>query len=318
MAPQSGRRWLITAVVVFLALLFGWVVLALQLNIASAGPLPYSPPLFSQLRADYAADRLPRALTSISLTILEPAMRALGLTEEEVEAQRARIELAMGQPVPTATALNFEGDAPFTATPTFTYTPTDTATPTPTNTPTATPRPPTKTPKPTKTPEPTDPPSTPAPTDTPSMPAPTNTPSGADIIAPVVDASAAIFVPPPGDIWTCDLTVSNVRITDAIGSSGIDDNDVGIKYDPGFGYIYLGGMTHTGGFQPDTSWDAVYSGTFTLTNVVISYVPGSRIKLAAPLATYEHLDIYVYAYDMAGNFDFYPTDFDYDVYIDCP
>ncbi len=52
-APNPGRRWLIGAVALFLALLLGWVVLALQLNVASAGPLPYSPLLISRLSADY-------------------------------------------------------------------------------------------------------------------------------------------------------------------------------------------------------------------------------------------------------------------------
>jgi hypothetical protein len=139
-----------------------------------------------------------------------------------------------------------------------------------------------------------------------------------DTTKPVVDASGANFSPPPGDIYACVLDVSNVHITDAIGSSGISDSQVGIKYDPGTGYVFLSGMTHTGGFQPDTSWDAMYSGTFTLSGVIISYVPGGKVGLAAPMYTSEHLDIYVYAYDNDGNFDFYSNDFDYEVYVDCP
>jgi len=310
-APNPGRRWLIGAVALFLALLLGWVVLALQLNVASAGPLPYSPLLISRLSADYGADALPRRLASIRLTILEDAMRALGMTDAEVEQRQTDMELAMSQPVPTATALNFEGDAPFTATPTFTVAPTDTPTPTVTASPTR--RPPTRTPKPTKTPKPTNPP---APTSLPTTPAPTST---GDSTSPDVDASGANFTPPPGDLHSCVLTVTNVHITDAIGSSGIDDNDVGIKYDPGSGYIFLGGMTHTGGFQADTSWDATYSGTFTLTGVDVSYAPGSRMALAAPLPTSSvHLNIYVYAYDNDGNFNYYTTDFDYDLDVDCP
>jgi hypothetical protein len=132
-----------------------------------------------------------------------------------------------------------------------------------------------------------------------------------------VDASSAVFSPPPGDIWTCDLTVDNVRITDAIGSSGISGSQVGIKYDPGTGYVFLGGMSLvSGGLQADTSWDGIYSGSFTLTGVTISYVAGAKVAL--PLATSEDIDIYVYAYDNDGNFDLYPNDFDYEVYVDCP
>jgi hypothetical protein len=300
-APRSGRRWLLGAVAFFLVLLLGWVVLALQLNTASAGPLPYSRLLFSNLDADYGPDRLPRALTSIRLTILEEAMRALGMSEDEIEAQQARIELAMGQPVPTATALNFEGDAPFTPTPTLTWTPTDTATPTPTHTATATRRPPTRTPTKTSTRRPT------------RTPGPTNTPSGGDTDDPEIESYDVS--PSPGDLSSCDITVNDLHVTDAIGSSGIADSDVGVKYyDPNLSdYVYLCGngllcaytqdMTRlSGGAQGDTSWDAHYTGTFTIRNVVVSLVPGSSYKLAMPAATSEDLDFYVFAWDLAGNF----------------
>jgi hypothetical protein len=315
-APRSGRRWLLGAVALFLVLLLGWVVLAIQLNAASAGPLPYSRLLLSNLDADYGPDRLPRALTSIRLTILEEAMRALGMSDEEVEAQQARIELAMGQPVPTATALNFEGDAPFTPTPTFTWTPTDTATPTPTNTATATRRPPTRTPTRTSTRRPT------------RTPGPTNTPSGADTEDPEIQSIDVS--PPPGDISSCDVTVNDVHITDDIGSSGIADSDVGVKYyDPDLGgYVHLcenlgycdyaQSMTRTsGGLQGDMSWDAHYSGTFTIRNVTVSALPGSRYKLAMPALTEVDLDFYVFAYDLAGNFGLLPIG-KYTLDVDCP
>jgi hypothetical protein len=308
---DSGRRWLIAAVGLFLFLLVGWVLLALQLNSALAGPLPFGPGLMSKLSADYRADEGGRSVMLISLSImneaLNDAMQTFGLTEEEAVAAHESVELAMSQPVPTATAMDFEGAEPFTATPTVTNTPlpTDTPTPIPTNTR----RPPTRTPVPTKTDT-----SVPGPTNTPSGPTATGAPptatSGPDTIKPVVDASGAAFLPTPGPITTCVLTVSNVHITDAIGSSGISDSQVGIKYDPGPGYVFLYGMTHTGGFQIDTSWDATYSGTFTLTGVTVS-------GPATP-PPYKHLDIYVFAYDNAGKFDFDSSDFDYDVYRNCP
>ena len=163
MSPHPGRRWLIGAVAVFLLLLLGWVVLALQLNVASAGPLPYSPLLVSRLSVNYGADSLPRRIASIRLTIVEDAMRALGMTDAEVDQHNAEMELAMSRPVPTATALNFKGDAPFTATPTATPLPTETAVPTATNTLVPTRRPPTNTPKPTKTRRPRNPTKTPTP-----------------------------------------------------------------------------------------------------------------------------------------------------------
>ncbi len=146
---DSGRRWLIAAVGLFVFLLVGWVLLALQLNSALAGPLPFGPGLMSRLSADYRADEGGRSVALIALSILEPAMQALGLTEDEAAAAHESLELAMSQPVPTATAMDFDGAAPFTATPTITNTPVPTNTPLPTATNTR--RPPTRTPEPTKT-----------------------------------------------------------------------------------------------------------------------------------------------------------------------
>jgi len=304
---DSGRRWLIAAVGLFVFLLVGWVLLALQLNSALAGPLPFGPGLMSKLSADYRADEAGRSVALIALSILEPAMQALGLTEDEAAAAHESLELAMSQPVPTATAMDFDGAAPFTATPTITNTSLPTQAPTATAGNTR--RPPTRTPVPTKTDT-----AVPAPTDTPSGPtatlgAPTATSAG-DSVPPVVDASGALFSPPPGDIWTCALTVSNVHLTD--DSSGIDASQSGIKYDPGSGYIFLRGMTLVSG----TSLDGRYSGTFTLVGFTVSYVPGA--KFARLLATDQDLDIYVFAEDNNGNFAYDPSDFDYKVYVSCP
>jgi len=309
---DSGRRWLIAAVGLFMFLLVGWVLLALQLNVALAGPLPFGPGLMSKLNADYSPDERGRSVALISLSILDEAMQALGYTDEEAAAAHERLEEAMSQPVPTATAMDFDGAAPFTATPTVTNTPlpTDAPTPTPTNTR----PPPTRTPKPTKTPEPADT-AGPEPTSV-ATSVPTAAPDTSD---PVIEAAGATFDPPPGPITTCDLTVTGVHITDGPGSSGISGSQVGILYDSGSGDITLSGMTLvSGGLQPDTSWDGYYSGSFTLTGVVISYLPGGKMALAAPLASEKkHLNIYVFAFDGDGNFGYDPTDFDYDVYVNC-
>ncbi|HLE23766.1 MAG TPA: hypothetical protein VI701_05605, partial [Anaerolineales bacterium] len=95
---DSGRRWLIAAVGLFLFLLVGWVLLALQLNSALAGPLPFGPGLMSRLSADYRADEGGRSVALISLSILNDAMAALGLTEDEAAAAHESMELAMSQP----------------------------------------------------------------------------------------------------------------------------------------------------------------------------------------------------------------------------
>jgi hypothetical protein len=274
-------------VALFLVLLLGWVVLAIQLNSASAGPLPYSRLLLSNLDADYGPDRLPRALTSIRLTILEEAMRALGMSEEEVEAERARIELAMGQPVPTATALNFEGDAPFTPTPTFTWTPTDTATPTPTNTATATRRPPTRTPTRTSTRRPT------------RTPGPTNTPSGGDTVDPVIGGYASLVA---DTSVSCEITwtIDDLNITDAAPSSGIDW--VKFKYEvPGYlGLTYLDELSLDCGGWVGGGWDACYDGSTTVE--IEDKWDGDPPSNTGP-SDFE-IKLYIRVYDVAGNEDF--------------
>jgi hypothetical protein len=155
MKPDSGRRWLMAAVALFLLLLGGWVVLALQLNVALAGPLPFAPRLMSNLRSDYAPDDGSAPIGLISLSIMDEAIKshgeALGLTGDEAAAQQESMELAMSQPVPTATAINFEGDLPFTAT----LPPTTLLPRTRRSRRRPTPRAPTSTPEPTETKKPT-------------------------------------------------------------------------------------------------------------------------------------------------------------------
>jgi hypothetical protein len=275
-------------------------LLALQLNSALAGPLPFGPGLRSRLPADYSPDEAGRSVALIALSILEPAMQALGLTEDEAAAAHESLELAMSQPVPTATAMDFDGAAPFTATPTITNTPlpTDSPTPTPTNTR----RPPTRTPVPTKT----DPPA-PAPTNTPS--GPTATGAAPTATSDSVDPEVAGFSvsPTPGILATGVCTISGtVQITDASPSSGIDTSDVGMKYeDPdGPGYIYSYNMVLVSG-GPDGfgGWDATYSGSITFTGVEYSGVLGT-LKLASPAFTDEDIDVYFIFEDLAGNINY--------------
>jgi hypothetical protein len=69
--------------------------------------------------------------------------------------------------------------------------------------------------------------------------------------------------------------------------------------------------------QPGTDWDALYSGTFTISGVFVSSLPGGSYKLAKPLATFDDLDFYVFAYDNAGNFGLSPIG-TYTLASDCP
>jgi hypothetical protein len=252
---DSGRRWLIAAVALFAFLLVGWVVLALQLTSALAGPLPYGPGLTSRLRADYQADEGGRTVTLISLSILQEAMQALGLTEEEASAAHESMELAMSQPVPTATALDFEGAAPYTATPTVTNTPlpTETATPTPTNT-----RPP-----PTRTPEPTE---TDRPTRTPGA-APTSPPSGGDTVKPAI-VGVAFNPSVPGPLSSCMFEVVDMHVIDPDFSSGISVNPVYLRVTYPDSYQDYFQLTELSGsfVPPGSTWDAHYTGSFDITN----------------------------------------------------
>jgi hypothetical protein len=301
---DSGRRWLIAAVGLFLFLLVGWVLLALQLNSALAGPLPFGPGLMSKLSADYRADEGGRSVALISLSILNDAMVALGLTEDEAAAAHESMELAMSQPVPTATAMDFDGAAPFTATPTITKTPR------PTNAPSATPtntrRAPTRTPEPTETDKPTKTPGAPtatgaAPTATGAIPS--ATPGGGDTQDPEVESFSVNPAPGTLDPGVCTIEAT-VTIVDEGPSDGIDTEDVGMKYENPDGpppYIYSYNMVLVDG-GPDGfgGWDATYTGSITFTDIDFSSVP-SVLKLAMPMNTYEDIDVWFIFRDLAGN-----------------
>jgi len=298
MKSDSGRRWLIAAVGLFLLLLGGWVLLALQLNVALAGPLPFAPRLLSNLQADYSPDEGGAPIGLISLSIMNEALQSLGdslgLTGDEEAALHESLELAMSQPVPTATALNFEGAAPFTATPTVTNTPlpTDTPTPIPTNTPkpsTSTPTTPTKTATPSRTPEPTDD----------DGEEPTATTTTAPTAASDSDRPEVVSYevsPPPGTVTVCTITAT-VRITDAEPSSGISPSQVGMKYkQDGVPNVYSYNMTLVSPDNPDLpGWDAVYYGSITFDNIqVAGILGGGTVKLARPAFTSGPVDLDVW------------------------
>jgi hypothetical protein len=270
----------------------------LQLNSALAGPLPFGPGLMSRLSADYRADEGGRSVALIALSILEPAMQALGLTEDEAAAAHESLELAMSQPVPTATAMDFDGAAPFTATPTITNTPLPTKTPTPT--PPNTRRPPTRTPEPTETDKPTKTPG--APTATGAAPTATAA-GGGDTEYPEVESFTVDPTPGTLDLGVCTIEAT-VRIVDESPSDGIDTDDVGMKYENPDGppsYITSYNMVlMSGGPDGFGGWDAVYSGSITFTDIEISGVLGT-LKLASPAFTFEDIKVYFIFEDLAGH-----------------
>jgi hypothetical protein len=208
--------------------------------------------LRSKLSADYSQEGSQGVLGAFRLSIIGDALRDLGLTPKEADQQTAGIKIALNDPVPTATALNFEGDDPYTATPTATPTFTNTPTNTPTSTPTTTPRP-TKTPLPTSTKKPALPTATPG-----------------DSTAPVI-ADPGTLNPTLGYLGTsiCSVNVDvlNAHITDVAPSSGIKKVRIKYKvYDEGGilynSYVYSSNLTMcpSGGFTPSGGFDACYDG----------------------------------------------------------
>lgn len=239
--------------------------------------------LLSQLIANYADDG-PGGFVTLRLG----SVRELAGSPEQVEQELMR-------PVPTATWRNFEGAAPFTATPTDTPTPTNT--PTPTSTPTPTPTPTftptfTRTPTATEEPEEDEPPPPPPPTKTPTI---TPTPTPPDTEHPTIDDHGDPSPGPTGfPAGECApvVIVTGIHITDAAPSYGMDW--VKLKYQVvGFsGLIFSNDLSppDSGGATKDGGWDAVYSGSIEF-----------QIDTEWDSADSYHIDLHVRVRDMAGH-----------------
>jgi hypothetical protein len=235
-------RWL--ALVAFAALIAGWFAAALYLTGASAGEPGSRFNLRSNLAADYGPDE-GRRITSLRISIIGDWLRDLGIGGEGSE-----LLSGLDEPVPTATARNFEGDPPFTAT----VTPSATPTATPTATLTPTPKPPTKTPKPTDT----------------ELPEPTELP--ADVVAPTL--SDGTLFPTAGSLLPgCDgndISITGLRVVDPAPSSGIawvklkyiilGPGSTGYQFSSDIGPPVSGGWTD----GPGSTWDAYYKGDHTI------------------------------------------------------
>ena len=244
-------RWFVKAIGIFLSLLAIWIASALLLSVAFAQGNPFPMGLSSNLAANYGQEESDVSFGPIKLSILQEALVDLGLSSDEAN-EKANVTIAgLDDPVPTATALDFDGNAPLTATPTDTPVPTET--PIPTVTPTNTARP-TKIPTKTKTPKPAS--------------TSVSTAAPADSESPVV-ADPGVITPTPGPLGTCSrkIYVSDVNITDAAPSSGI--NWVKLKYkvydyaetNIYAGYIYSSPFTLcSGGPTAGGGWDACYDG----------------------------------------------------------
>ncbi len=256
-------RWL--ALTVFAALIAGWFAAALHLTGAAAGQPGFPFNLRSKLDADYGADPAAGRITSLRISIIADLLRDLGFGADD-----SGLLAGLDSPVPTATARNFEGDPPFTAT--VTPSPPPTETPVPTST--STQKPPTKTPKPTKT----------------DQPEPTDVP--VDAVAPTI--SGGSLFPTLGTLLpSCDgndIAITGLRVVDPGPSSGI--NWVKLKYvilGPGStGYQFSSdiGPPISGGWTdgPGSAWDAYYKGDHTI-NFSDGYVflMGGKLFFRPPL-----------------------------------
>jgi hypothetical protein len=255
MNPDPNRRWLAIAGVVLLAMVGLWVLAVFQLKPAAAGNARIALSLRSRLGADYSADG-GQSLGSLSLSIVSDMMEDLGLGPLRAQEYSDEMRVALLTPVPTATALNFEGDKPPSLTPSNTPVPSGTASHTPTRTPTTT-----TTRRATTTPTPT--PSKVEPTLKPV----TKTPTCADCKKPSI--LGATLNPNGGDLGSCTspttIRVSDLHIIDPEYSSGMEW--VGVKYKFSIGgasYVYVK-LSATGGpGWEGNQWDKTYGGELTV------------------------------------------------------
>jgi len=278
MKGTSGRGWWMGALGLFAILLVLWVAAAVRLSAAAAAPSDLMTSLRSRLTANYAPDPGESTVRSLRLTIFQEVLRDLGMSSDDAAGQSQEMAELMKSPVPTATARDFQGAKPFTATPTVTPVPTETPTPTATNT--RTPRP---TATVTKTPEPAT--STPEP--------PTSTPSVGDTDPPSVTSYS--FTPTiTGSGCTADLDIS-ADIYDAPMSSGISGVQVKYKMPPYVtSYTYLGNLSYcSGGIQGDGSWQGCYDG-------VVPFAEISSGSCMNPGPTDFQIEIYVKPIDNLG------------------
>lgn len=301
MSPQRRERWWLGAFGLFLGLLAIWVLAVWWLAPAGAGPLGLGFSLRSRLRADYGPDPAARQMAVLHISIVEELMRDLGMSEEEAEAHAAEMLAAMREPVPTATARDFRGGSPLTATPSPTPVPTDTPEPTATPVPTRTRRP-TATALPTNTPKP--------------GPGPT------DSAAPQI--CCAVWEPEPGPLETCTIELLDMEVYDPAPSSGISLSQSYLKYqDPDSGELITFPLELVSGGFEGAAWRGRFRGTIVLEDIEVStaLVGGARYASLLPASTLHSASpatILVWARiaDKAGH-TVYDGAHEYQLMVDC-
>lgn len=285
------RRWAFGLGGLLAALLLLWLWAGVFFNTAAAGSGGISMDLRSRILASYGPEDARAGIARILFSIGEEALRIAGLSESEAAARWRAYEESLKTPVATATARDFLGAAPFTATSTKTTPPTLTSTPIPTATSTST-RVPTRVP--TRTPTRT--------------PAATNTPSGSvDTVKPTILAAA--LSPSPGTLNACVFDVVDFHVFDPAFSSGISTSNVfaRVTYPDAYqGYFNL--SLASGGFVsgPGSDWDASYADAVTYKDSLHPVVAG------------ETIDVELKVQDDAGTGWMITSPVTYTVTVDCP
>ncbi|MDF1499306.1 MAG: hypothetical protein P1P76_02410 [Anaerolineales bacterium] len=251
---KDRRNWL-TWFGILIAVLALVAAAALVLMPASAGGFPFSWVIRSNLSADYRYGETAASLGAFRVSIIGDVLRDMGIGDKEASQRENVMKVVMEGSVPTATAFDYEGNPPLTATPTETATPT--STPMPTSTSTNTPRPTaTKTPQPSATKT-----SPPAPTKTPKPPT-----AITDTKDPVILATS--LSPSPGpDLDQCDILLS-VDVKDPAYSDGVDSVEAKhsiVSGTPGpYNYFTFSG---TGSYDAGANWVGSFSGTIEVSDV---------------------------------------------------
>jgi len=251
MNRNTRRGWLAALLAFFLLLLVVWVVAVFQIIPAAAGGGQLGVALRSGLAADYGSEPIRRIVRSLRISVVADLMRDLGKSDAEAGEAMHAMSVAMSSPVPTATARDFEGDDPYTPTPTKTPRPTETPEPTATRTH----RPPTRTPEPTETDRPRHHPSR------------TPTPAGGpDVFDPEIEGAGYTLDPAPGALGcSVEWTIENLEVFDPAPSSGIEWVELKYEVEDYTGLIYSGNLTETcGDFDVDGNWVGCFAGSHEL------------------------------------------------------
>jgi len=254
-----------------------WMASAFWLSTAFAQGNPLSHSIRSRLAADYTRDINSAKIGVFRLSIIQEAIKDLGSNAQAAGKVAADQISGLEGLVPTATARNFEGEPPFTAT--------VTASP-----------PSTSTPQPTKTSTPqgvlarNQPTATASPTKKVISGATATAGSCCDGVKPTLAGGS--LSPAPGALSSCsvNITIGGLRVKDPAPSSGIAWVKLKYKIEgPGsLGYVYSMDFSpaESGGWNGN-AWDAYYSGRIVV-EFDIAYaasVRGSKVLALAAAST---------------------------------